>query len=79
MAKHKDKPAKAAEPPEHPADKATRLEGEKKGAELGAKFAAENSVRMAKLISTYPDADAEELLYELREEFWGTDWKPKSP
>lgn len=55
---------------EHPADKKMRLKGQRDGKKYGPAFAKKHEKQLAKLISTYADSEAEELLWKLREKFW---------
>ncbi len=57
-------------PQEHPKDRALRIAGEKYGRTNASAFCARHAKKMERLIGSYPDADAETLLQELRELFW---------
>lgn len=50
-------------------------EGEKYAAECGQAFIAAHQEELGQLVTTYADAEAEELLFRLRELFWTRTWK----
>jgi hypothetical protein len=60
---------------EHPDDKAMRETAQKGAAKIIEAFFAANSERFKALVGSYFDAQAEDLLQQLREEFWSTDFK----
>lgn len=56
---------------EHPDDKKGRIESERLAAKYGVQLTNERMSDLRKLLTTYSDADAENLLWNLREWFWG--------
>jgi hypothetical protein len=64
---------------ERPEGRAMRIAGEKYGKRWGADFAKRYAKDMARLIGTYSDAEAAELLEHLRERFWALEHTPDGP
>lgn len=60
---------------EHPDDRRTRLEGEAYAIERAGRFCFLNADRLRQLIATHSDADAGDLLDQLRESFWTRSWE----
>ena len=55
---------------EHPDDKAMRLRAEKLAAKRIGEFVSKNEDRISQLILLFSDAQSDDLLRRLREEFW---------
>jgi hypothetical protein len=60
-------------------DRAFLTEGEKYAQKHAATFCAEHAKEMEALIGTYADGKAEELLANLREQFWSVPTKDGDP
>lgn len=72
--KSRNKPAKIGTPDipvtrEHPEDAKIRIAAETRAAKKIYSFMVGRD--MSKLIQTFSDADAQEMLESIREEFWG--------
>lgn len=65
-------PEKATtEPYEHPEDKAMRLQAEAESAQFGDEISSMRIDDLKRLLTIYADSDAERLLANLREWYWG--------
>jgi hypothetical protein len=60
-------------------DRAMIREGHEYGREHGHKFFDAAKGELLKLITTYSDAEAEALFWQLREKFWARIWVPAQP
>jgi len=63
-------PTPEPEWPEHPEDRALRLQSEAQAAKAIADFAARHAPELAALVQVYADTTAHERLDALRELFW---------
>jgi hypothetical protein len=56
-------------------DREMRADGEQYAAEKGGAFVAAHAKQLAGLVTTYNDAEAQEMFDRLREAFWARTWK----
>ena len=60
---------------ENPEDRRMREEGLRYASRRGPDFTGARSETIAKLVTTYNDQEAHELLDRLRESFWTGEWE----
>lgn len=58
-----------------PEDRVIRERGEAYGRRFGAEFAEDYAKALAKVVSTHSDAEAEEMMWMLRGDFWIGEWE----